>query len=115
MTLQTLATEHVTCHTVGMAITLADEMLGAIIEAGFSPTDDLYELTDRQAGILSYFTQRGYDAFRIEAGGFTLIQCANKDAEIKILSVDDNGVEFASATFPLNPIGVRWAAAVLNA
>lgn len=99
---------------------IEDTIRETLIQAGFMPLDYIHEddevsLTERDRKILEYFEARGWDAFRIEpdaaTASFTLARWSEDG--IRILAINENGVEMSEATFNANAIGAAWAASVL--
>lgn len=101
---------------------LEDAFREALITSGFMPLDlihDDYEigLAERDAKVLGYFEERGWDAFRIEPAladaTFTLARWSEDG--IEIMAINENGVDMGEARFHFNRQGVAWASAAVQA
>jgi hypothetical protein len=96
------------------------EVIDVLAEAGFSPLDVLAEpsLTARQARVLKYFEQRGWAAYRLEddtsVDGWATLALFLDD-EVKLMTINANGVTDTEARFSLTPRGLAWLDAAVTA
>jgi hypothetical protein len=100
---------------------LTAEVTELIMDAGFCPLEAAdvltaeWDIDARQAGVLGYFAERGWDAFRLEPKGevwATLVSWS--DEGVELLAIDRNGVSEGDLRFPLSTRGLGWFASVVG-
>lgn len=100
---------------------LEDDIREALIQTGFMPIDYAdqdfaeIELTERDAKVLGYFAERGWDTFRLDATGSWATLARWSEDGIELLSIDRNGVTEADARFSFSAQGAAWMAAAVQA
>jgi len=97
------------------ATDLLEEVLAIIIEAGFAPTDDLFDfdLLAKSRETVAYFAARGFDAFRVEADGALTFAAWSEDG-LRLMETTPSGVINAEARFDASERGLAWFAGAVS-